>query len=180
MIDMNPQPTAVTTDRAVTITPLEPRTPRVHVARLAEGRLKPLGAGLLVAEDLVLLPLSMSGPLRPRAGVVVLPHEAAGPEQAIAVARVVRSDIGRALGLSLQRPMAGPCVAEPETEDETEAWLDQCLAALDDATLELPGQAQEDVAFALGAIRLGAARTAARRKKSKCGIIAKLVFKTCK
>ena len=186
MVVMTSNLTATGPDTVTITAPPRPDTPRVHVARLDGHRLRALGPGLLVSQNLVLLPLTMSGPLRPRDGVVVLPRAVCDIGEAIVVRRVLRSDVGRALGLTLERPLYGPCVAEPDDEDEAASWLDGCLAALDDPGVELLVQPTVEFEFHARAtaltVRTGVRTAGASKPKPKknCSFVEKYVFKTCK
>lgn len=104
------------------------RSSRVHVGRVADGRVTVLGAGIAVAPTIVMVPLGLSGPLRPRLGVVVLPAPDAPAVDAIEVLSVVRSEpgTGDVLGLELAEPLDG--YETPPTE-AVDRWLARRLQA---------------------------------------------------
>lgn len=95
------------------------------VARQGAGLWTDITLGTPVDEQVVLVPLSMSGPLRPRAGVVV---HVPGREQPVPVTRILRSEraFGDGLGLVLSEKIAGLPVETPPTRVPLHEWLSEC------------------------------------------------------
>lgn len=99
---------------------------RLLIGRLGAGRVTIIGAGVAVAPRIVMVPLSMSGPLRPRDGVVVLPDADAHPFEAHPVVRISRSEpsTGDVLGLQLAAPVGNYQDPPPIL---TQQWLQERL-----------------------------------------------------
>ena len=100
---------------------------RVLIGRRTGDQVTVLGAGIAMAPQVVLVPLSMSGLLRPRIGLVVLPDAHAHAFEAVPVLQVLRSEpgTGDVLGLVLEQPLAAH---EDPPEEEVDTWLRQRLS----------------------------------------------------
>ena len=96
---------------------------RVLIGRRTRDQITVIGAGIAVTPEIVLVPLGLSGPLRPRVGVVVLPDPSTGADDAVPVLRIMRTepDTGDALGLEVARPL--PAHEDPPVEN-IHHWLD--------------------------------------------------------
>lgn len=118
------------TNEALTKGPSPAATRRhVHltVARRRGHTVTELGLGTVVHPQLLLVPMTMSGPLRPRLGVVVrLP----GRDDLVPVNRILRSEesFGNALGLLLAAPVPGLAV-EIVSGHALQDWLLDCRAS---------------------------------------------------
>lgn len=101
----------------------------VFVARRDGTDVSVLGVGVVIDPQVAIVPLSLSGPLRPCEGVVVLPFGERSALRAIPVNRVLRCEpaVGDALGLQVATCLNGP-FAEPAEDEEPRSWLTNCLA----------------------------------------------------
>lgn len=102
-------------------------SPRFLIGRTVDGRITVLGAGIAVAPQIVVAPMSMSGPLRPREGVVVLPTPDAHPFEAHPVERILPCDpsAGDVLGLKLTAKLGN--YQEPPPHILIQQWLQDRL-----------------------------------------------------
>ena len=96
---------------------------RFLIGRITDGRITVLGAGIAVAPQIVMTPMSMSGPLRPREGVVVLPTPDAHPFEAHPVERILpcAPSAGDVLGLKLTAKLGD--FQEPPPHIPMQQWL---------------------------------------------------------
>lgn len=115
------------TDEPLTTVPV-PTTPRDHVhlvvGRQHEQGITEFALGTIIDPRLVLVPLALSGPLRPRAGVVVMVPD----RFPVPVTQVFRTEdkYGQALGLLLDRPLVGLPLERLPADGLLDEWLTQC------------------------------------------------------
>lgn len=125
---------------------------RVLVGRIQGQTFTVLGTGVAVEPSFVLVSLTMSGPLRPRAGVVVVPEGAGPGTQAVPVRRIHRGEHHRTDPLALELAAPLRCaMASPDRIDGLDGWLtDRLEGSSRAAGADLDGDGQTGMATGSG------------------------------